>query len=208
MPYLPGVAQAVRHERRIKITYERSRGHMVTRSVDPLGLVNKAGWWYLVGHANQNISVFRVSRLHKVDQLDDPFRHPKDFDLASFWSEWTEDFERTRPKVQVLVRVSPNLAHALPEIFGESVRPLLDTAESDEQGWKKLRLSFESLKAAQYRLMGLGTEAEILEPLELRSAVAESAKRIAEFYAVSRSLGPSHQMGGFGLILGTRTSAS
>lgn len=49
VPHLRTLAEALRQQRRVRIGYQRGgSGAETTRVVDPFGLVNKAGVWYLV----------------------------------------------------------------------------------------------------------------------------------------------------------------
>ena len=41
---------------------------------------------------------------------------------------------------------------------------------------------FEALPEARSRLLGFGTNVEVLEPQDLRDSLADFASRIAEFY--------------------------
>src|SRR5690606_15624417 len=60
---LPTVADAVWQGRRLDIRYGR-RGHTVRRRVDPLGLVLKAGTWYLVAAHRRDRKSTRLNSSH------------------------------------------------------------------------------------------------------------------------------------------------
>lgn len=182
VPSLPTLADAIRQSRRIIITYERPGAKAANRTIDPLGLVNKASHWYLVGRASRGVGVYRVSRISRVKALDEHFEPPSDFDLASYWSKWSEDFETSRPKTKVTVRVAPQLVDVLPEVFGESVRPLLVAGRPDEEGWISLVLTFEHERAAVYRLAGFGPLVKVLSPAFVRNEIVKIAKAILASY--------------------------
>ena len=61
-PALPVVAEAVWTNRCLELTYRRDAG-AVQRRVDPLGLVLKAGIWYLVARHGEELRTYRVSRI-------------------------------------------------------------------------------------------------------------------------------------------------
>ena len=66
VPHLPALASAVRERRRLRLGYRRGDDRPeTTRVVSPLGLVNKAGVWYLVasGAERGDPAVFRVGRV-------------------------------------------------------------------------------------------------------------------------------------------------
>ena len=59
-----GSSEAVWEGRRVTIAYDR--GEMVERILHPLGLVLKAGTWYLVASSDGQIRTYRVSRVSAV----------------------------------------------------------------------------------------------------------------------------------------------
>jgi predicted DNA-binding transcriptional regulator YafY len=54
----------------------------------------------------------------------------------------------------------------------------------DGNGWRVIELTFESPAAARTRILGLGPEAEVVEPNEIREAVRAAATATAALYAV------------------------
>jgi hypothetical protein len=57
--------------------------------VRPLGLVAKAGDWYLVHLTASGVSAMNVQGLSSVRITQTTFVRPPDFDLATCWSELT-----------------------------------------------------------------------------------------------------------------------
>jgi predicted DNA-binding transcriptional regulator YafY len=155
-----------------------------TRTVGPLGLVNKAGTWYLVATSSGGrVSVFRAGRIAAATMLDEPFDRPADFDLAGFWDRWSAEFATSRPRLPVRLRASPQALAAFGEIFGDNARPALDAAEPpDELGWRTVTLSFEHDLAAAYRLAGFGGAVEVLSPPPVRALLVAAAQGILDRY--------------------------
>jgi predicted DNA-binding transcriptional regulator YafY len=176
-PHLVPLAEAVQQSRRVELAYGDG-----VRVVDPLGLVNKAGTWYLVADTEPGVRVYRVGRIRGV-VLNGRFRRRRDFDLERFWATWSEDFISSRPRISVTVRASPGAIHALPEVLGDAVRPLIDAAgEPDHDGWRVLTLTFEHALAAAYRLAGFGADIEVIRPAEVRERVLRTAAATVELY--------------------------
>src|SRR5487761_1230830 len=182
VPHLRTLAQAVRLRRRRASGYRDEEDY--TRTADPLGLVNKAGLWYLVARAgDQGIVVFRASRITSARLLDFSAERPADFELAPFWARWSADFAASRPRLAVTVRASPDALAAFPEIFGDAVRPALaQAAAPDEHGWQVVTLSFEHELAAAHRLAGFGDLVEVLEPPSVRTRLVATAQAILQRY--------------------------
>src|SRR5438132_786285 len=56
-PHLRTLQEAAWQDRKLLVTYRKANGEIIERIVDPLGLVAKAGIWYLVGAMNGQIRV-------------------------------------------------------------------------------------------------------------------------------------------------------
>jgi predicted DNA-binding transcriptional regulator YafY len=213
VPYLRTLAEALRRHRRLAIAYQpadsagaaafspsteaaavagapegdpppRAGGSAATRAVGPLGLVNKAGTWYLVATSDSDrISVFRAGRIAAATILDEPSSRPAEFDLASFWDRWSAEFATSRPRLPVRLRASPQALAAFGEIFGDDARSVLDAAgPPDELGWQAVTLSFEHELAAAHRLAGFGGLVEVLSPPSVRTLLVAAAQGILDRY--------------------------
>jgi predicted DNA-binding transcriptional regulator YafY len=152
--------------------------------VGPLGLVNKAGTWYLVAAARGGrATVFRVGRIGAARILAEPFERPADFDLAAFWARWSAEFVTSRPKLPVRFRASPSALAAFGEVFGDGgAEAARDALPPDERGWRVLTLSFEHELAAAHRLAGFGGQVEVLSPPSVRERLVATAQGILERY--------------------------
>ena len=76
VPHLAVLADAVWEARRLAITYRRGDSE-VERSLEPLGLVLKAGVWYLVAASEGQVRTYRVSRIRSATVGDEPSRDPR-----------------------------------------------------------------------------------------------------------------------------------
>ncbi|MET9828688.1 YafY family protein [Streptomyces sp. NPDC006385] len=185
---LPAVADAVWDDRRIVARYRRGEGE-VERELEPYGLVLKAGVWYLcarvAGQGHGSYRVYRIDRFTAVDAGDERFERDEEFDLPGFWDERAEQFARSILRAEVVVRLSPDGARALPyAVDRRSAREALETAAGapDEDGWVTVTLPVESEEVAHAQLAGLGPEVEVLAPESLRERFTEDAIRLAALY--------------------------
>jgi predicted DNA-binding transcriptional regulator YafY len=192
VPQLATLAQALRRQRALDISYARGEDGARSRVVSPLGLVNKAGTWYLVaGTDSGRVTVFRAGRITQARELDRPAPRPAGFDLAGFWASWSADFAATRPRLPVRLRASPLALAAMPETLGENAQRALDAAaQPDAAGWRELTLEFEHERAAAHRLAGFGGEVEVIAPARVRDRLRQTARAILARY---RQLGPGDQ---------------
>ena len=160
-PCLRQLAEALRLGRKLPFRYRSAEGHDgEPRVVGPLGLVNKAGTWYLVAMSGPgDIRVFRAERVLSARVLPEAFERTTDFELAGFWTRWSAEFEASRPRLQVRLKASPRALAAFPEVFGPAARPALEAAAPPgEDGWREVTLTFEHERAAVHRLAGFGDQ--------------------------------------------------
>jgi predicted DNA-binding transcriptional regulator YafY len=201
VPHLQTLAEAVRQRRCVALEHQPASSrpaasrpgadgqagrHARPPVVHPLGLVNKAGTWYLVASRDGRDApaVFRVSRVSSARLLDQPVRRPAGFELAGFWERWSVDFAASRPRLAVRVRAAPAALALLPEVFGDSVHDALAAAgPPDRAGWQAVTLSFDHTLAAAHRLAGFGGLIEVLSPASVREQLLVTAREILSRYA-------------------------
>jgi predicted DNA-binding transcriptional regulator YafY len=179
---LPALAAAVWGERRIRVRYE-SWKDIVTRELDPLGLVLKGGLWYLVAAAKTDQRTYRVSNIRDLAVLEEPFTRPKRFNLACYWAAWARDFEARLMQERALVRLSPIGLKILRDLSPAAA----EAAEAAHRattpkGWIEAEIPVESIGHAVRQLLRLGAEIEVLAPAELRAELAQEARNIVEIY--------------------------
>jgi predicted DNA-binding transcriptional regulator YafY len=185
VPHLRDLATALRRHQQVRLWYQRPGGNPAPRVAAPLGLVNKAGTWYLVAVTRSDqLTVFRAGNVTSVQILDEPASRPPGFDLPGFWERWSQEFQASRPRLPVRIRASAQALAAFPEIFGDAVREAVSAAlPPDEHGWRELILSFEHEKAAAHRLAGFGAQVEVLSPPAVREHLLATARGILSRYA-------------------------
>ena len=175
---LPEVAAAVWAERRLRIAYRPPRSPAAgDRVVDPLGLVLKAGVWYLVARRDDGFRTYRVSRMERVETLDEPVVRPDGFDLARHWQRSVADYEADASPVQVTVSAT---TRAVGLLSGTEPAPT-------PSGWHRHTVAFEDADIACEALLGLGPEVEVLDPPELRQQIAILLGTAAALYVGRQS---------------------
>ena len=186
-PLLADLAGAVWDDRRVEIAYRRA-GATTKRTIDPLGLVLKAGAWYLVGRTEAETRVFRVSRVAAARVAPEQFERSADFDLAAFWSERLRAFEEGLPRIDVRLRVRADALRRLRAQVEPNAKPLVPATG---EGWLELTLPFERVEYAYAELMPLGAAVEVIEPTELRDRVATTAQELTALYAAQSAATPT-----------------
>ena len=175
--HLDTVAAATIDARRLKIRYESwTRG--VTRTVNPLGLVLKAGTWYLIASTREQPRTYRVSSIIDAIVIDEPAAMPDGFRLADYWARSCEAFERSLNRGTATIRVAPEGMRRL-DTLGSAVEDAVRAAEPDAEGWRMADIPIESIENAAMSLLWLGPHFTVMAPPELRIRISELALDIA-----------------------------
>jgi predicted DNA-binding transcriptional regulator YafY len=185
-PHLGQVADALWQQLRIRVSYRRWKAPTdVRRTLDPLGLVLKAGVWYLVAAADDG----RPPRTYKVNQILDlevtgeRFERPSTFDLRAYWDDYLTQYRDRLHQGEAVVRFSPRAMRRLRDLVGPEVRAAVTrTGTRDATGWVTATVPIESLIHAEGQFLRFGAEVEVLRPARLRSRLAAAARGLADLY--------------------------
>lgn len=183
--HLPALADAVWRDRRVVIGYRKWGNEEVERTLDPLGLIFKAGRWYLAARrASGRIATYRVGRIHTLTDTGTHFGRPAGFDIATYWQGWSQDFERRMHPRVARVRMSRRArdlaAFYLGATGAAAVREA--TAPPDADGWQLVELPVEAGAPALGELLRFGPHVEVLEPADLRRDVADAIRTMGAIY--------------------------
>ncbi len=180
---LPEIARAVWTDTAIDVVYRRAGrpgSGSVRRRLHPLGLVLKAGTWYVVAGVAGSVRIYRVSNILELSASDQRFVRPAKFDLVKFWTESSRAYEVGLYRGSASLRVSrrgferlAQLGTAVAEAARASARP------AGKSGWRNVEVPIESPEQAALDLMRLGAEAEVLKPPALRRRLAKLARETA-----------------------------
>ncbi|MFI0978619.1 helix-turn-helix transcriptional regulator [Streptomyces sp. NPDC021093] len=181
---LPAVAEAVWDDRVVDTRYGRA-DREVERRLEPYGLVLKGGIWYVCARAGSgDVRVYRLDRFRSVTATDEHFERPQSFDLPAFWESRAADFARSILRTEAVLRLTEAGARALPRTLDPTAsrEALTAAGPPDPRGRVTVTVPVESVEVAYAQLLGLGAEVEVLEPSELRTMLAETARRVGKLY--------------------------
>jgi predicted DNA-binding transcriptional regulator YafY len=181
LPALAAVQQAVWQDQRLFVRHAIPSGVVTEVTIEPYGLVAKAGTWYLVYAHRSNFHARRVSDLLEALPTGETFERQLDFDLQAFWQAWCAERLRSRSSFTVTVRAEVSVARRLKAFIGVA-RRVESASPPDEHGRIVLTLSFNHFDMARDRLLALGRAVEVLDPPELRLAILDYAEQIASLY--------------------------
>lgn len=174
----PALARAVLDERVVEMSYESWSGRRRWR-VEPLGLVQKAGAWYLVAVATGKTRVFKLSNIADLAATNHGFQRPLGFDLARFWSDSMKRFERELRPLSARLRVSSEGARRVARLGAWAAKAVAE-APPFPGDMREITLAIESVEDAARLVLGLGPGVEALSPPGLRSAIVALAGEAAQ----------------------------
>lgn len=180
---LPIVAQAVWEERQLQMQYaswERTSAQVV----DPLGLVLKAGVWYLVAGRQRKVRTFRLGSILQAELLPSRSVRPRDFDLRSYWAESVRRFEQGLYTGHAWVAATARGLIDLRRQSAAVARAARAVASPTGDRRVRLRIPTESADQAAGQLLRLAPEVEVLGPKSLREAIVARVRMAASRYGL------------------------
>ncbi|RYF65550.1 MAG: WYL domain-containing protein [Comamonadaceae bacterium] len=196
-PHLATVAAAVWNGHQITMRYE-SWADTVQRTVSPLGLVLKAGVWYLVAlpaaraagdapaRGEGGPRTYRVSNILAAQALDAPVRRPARFDLPAYWAASIQRFESSLYTGEAALLATPAGLKGLRMLSSAVARAVAAAPASRRQdGRVAVTVPIESVEHACGQLLRLSPQVEVLRPAALRRALVERVRSTATLYGLS-----------------------
>ncbi len=174
------VQQAVLTDRRLRLTYRpRDPSRTGVRTVDPYGLLQAAGVWYLIAAHRGRPRSYRVSRVQAATALDEPSRRPADLDLRALWGQLRSQFAPP-PALTVRLACDParyELALTLLAGQGSGAPRVLDAGPP-----LVFEIEVQVLRPTVGVLAGLGSAVRALSPPALVELMVEVAEELLDAY--------------------------
>jgi CRISPR-associated endonuclease/helicase Cas3 len=180
------VAEAWVGQHRVRITYQSMRrAEPIEYVVDPY-LIEPALWSdaaYVIAysHHHARITTFKLERIHDAWPTGEPFSIPHDFDqdelLRHAWGIW---YAADQP-VTVSLRFAPGVAARRVQ---ESIWHPSQSISDDADGGCVWTAQVAEWQEMLPWVRGWGAAVEVLEPAELRQAVAQNARLLGGIYGL------------------------
>ncbi|MBL1086660.1 YafY family transcriptional regulator [Streptomyces actinomycinicus] len=177
---LQALQDAVFSDRRLRLRY-RHGGEREPRTytVDPYGLVAKAGVWYLVADRRGRPRLFRADRVRTARLLDEPVRRRPGIELADAWEALRRQVEEREGGVEVTVRLRREFLDMFQRITASMLKAPPDDDGAGE--WVTARLVYPSLRAVR-QLLAFSDRVEVLDPPEARAELLAGARSVTALY--------------------------
>ena len=172
------MSRAAQLQRRVHLRYRSGQASDSERDLDPYGLAQYLGKWYVVGfcHLRHDLRSFRLDRVVEVVLTEITFKHPPQFDAQAYVIEAIASLPR-RFSYDVLLKTDMMTAR----------REVLDwfgVLEPHEQG-VLLRGSADDIDWVARHLAKLSFDFVVHEPPELREALRKRAAELVNLSTTS-----------------------
>jgi predicted DNA-binding transcriptional regulator YafY len=172
---------AIEDRKAVHIAYQSQRStEPATRDVYPYGLAYHKGSLYLIAFAPEHgeIRHYKVDRMEEVEVSKFPFRRPADFDVREHLARSFGIF-RGEGDVIVRVRFLPAVARYVMESKWHPSQVLHRQPDGAVMGTFRLS-GTEEIKSW---ILGFGANAVVLEPEDLRQAIARELRTMLAAYS-------------------------
>jgi predicted DNA-binding transcriptional regulator YafY len=184
VPWLPTLREATSAKRRVTISYAPAGVDRATdRTVDPIGLVDSSGHWYLVAERDGELRTYRVSRVQGVTVLDQPSKASDTRPLAEIWAQLRTGLEQRDAPLEVVVSVARDRQEAVRRLLGMQLAPgSTVTVEHVDEARVRWRLAVRLPQVVASMAVSQAPDLLVLEPAWLRDEVRAAALRTLEHY--------------------------
>ena len=168
--------EAVRDRRPVTFSYLASgRADASKRELEPWGVVNRRGRWYVAGHDRERGAprVFRLSRITGPVKMAGPpgsVKVPEGADVREMVTGW----DRTPPRDRTAVLRIRQDAGVVLRRWAREITPETGPAV----GWDRVTLSFADAGWYAEYLASFGPDIMVLDPPDLREAVITRLKGV------------------------------
>jgi proteasome accessory factor BC len=185
---LAKLEQAISKQRTVRFTYWTAHSdHTAERTVNPYGLFELNGVWYVIGDDLQHTDeedprkTFRISRMRGeikfATRRERDFRIPGDFNVTRYRDRlpWQLDPE---PAGTARLAVGADEVWLVNRLYGAR-----GGLEEHDDGSATLTTDYSSIPALSQAVLAMNGRMRPLEPQELVNQVAADLERIAELHA-------------------------
>ncbi|MDN5796484.1 MAG: WYL domain-containing protein [Intrasporangium sp.] len=191
VPWLPTLREAASQGRRVRVRYTSAEAAAPSsRTLDPIGVVDNSGRWYLVAEHRRRVRTYRVSRVSGVTILDQPATLVDGRPLAQIWAERRRGLEDGFAPLEVTVSVDPADARRIRRLLSMQLAPgtaIVDApaaAHRDESACGRLvwRLSVRQPPVIVAMAVMAAPQMIVLSPTAIHAEIHAGAKRALEYY--------------------------
>jgi proteasome accessory factor B len=170
----------IEDQRAVDITYTSLRVRSPQRyRIHPYGMIYHHGSLYVVGYStlHKEIRHWKVDRMEDVEISEEFFQRPQDFDLHAHMADSFGVFHE-KGNIAIRIRFAPPVSRYVREKRWHTSQRIWP----QEDGSTVVEFQLSGIEEIKHWILSFGALAEVLEPPELRRAVAEEAQQLSQLY--------------------------
>jgi predicted DNA-binding transcriptional regulator YafY len=174
------IQEGIVRSKKIRMSYFSLSSGLSERVIRPYGMYRYQGFWYVVAYCEKNDALrdFKLVRMEELEMLEDEFKRPDDFSMSNYFEGCIgliKDENMFKVKLRIDYPTSAKVSERIwvknQEISFNEDKSIIFEAEmtgmSDIVNW----------------ILGLGSDVQVLEPVELKKKVRSEAERIVNNYS-------------------------
>jgi predicted DNA-binding transcriptional regulator YafY len=165
------IKQAIHDKHLIEFDYcyEKGEDH---RCIEPYFIIFQWTAWYVFGFClkRHDWRLFKLTRLWNLKQGE------TEFNLRDIPPEKQDFNARFTDDIKLVALIDPSVKYQVIENYG------LDSFTEMPDGLLRLEVGYTNIDYTMNWLLGLGDKVKVLEPLEIRERIIQTAKNIAAAY--------------------------
>jgi len=172
--------------RQVRIQYDSfSEERLIETRLSPYRLLFSRRSWYVIGRSSlhREIRTFNVSRVRRLECLDDTFHTPRSFSVERYLGNAWHLIAEPGPDFHVVVRFERLVARNVAEVEWHKTQ----RCEPRDDGRMDFVVTVSGLNEISWWILGYGDQAEVLQPQALRELVRQRATRMVELYDKPRA---------------------
>ena len=176
------MAAISRHK--IRMTYTSNTSGKTTRTVQPYALIEHDGGIYLIAHCqNRDRKMyFKLVRVEDYEIIKEKFQRDEDFNIEEHVKKCFGIFEGAPMNIVVKIR-HPFIQPTKERI----IAPGQTITDLPQENAILLEATSQGMEAIANWILGMGESAEVIEPPELRKAVAQKLEAAMHIYDINKN---------------------
>lgn len=170
------ISDALTSKRKIKISYMSSKNRVSEHILHPYKIyMYNLAWFVLAFNETiHDVGYFKLNRIEKIDLLNDKYTISKTFNESNYLDQY--GMKNNGEYISVSIKLkAPYAALVKERIYGKNQQII-----SVDDNTTILKCDMQNLASIVSFVLGFGSKAEVLEPLELKEALRNELKRMVE----------------------------
>jgi predicted DNA-binding transcriptional regulator YafY len=188
--------RSIRTRTRVRIVYDSLYEQAEVRTLlSPYRLFFRRRAWYVVGRSSvhRTVLTFHLGRIRTLEATSDSFQIPARFSVDRYLGNAWHLVRDPQKRSRVVIRFQSQVARNVAEVTWHKTQRLT----WNDDGTLDFHVTVDGVKEISWWILGYGDQAEVLEPEELRTAIAGHVSRLSQMYGRPEKLesGPNEAVG-------------